>query len=358
MSKYMDIVNFYLKIIPRMLKEGNLLLPTEAQAAKEHHVSRQTIRTAYTYLAQAGLVEGRQGSGTYLTGLLPEASQNSVALLVSTDMEYIYPELIRDIGRELGGRGFSFRVSVTGGSIPKERSLLEAMLEKPPRGLIAECCEGTLPSPNLDLYARLRQLGTSVVFLFGKYPNDPSALCVKDDNFRGAYDLTSYLVQQNHRRIGGIFRADTCQGHERYYGYVSALRDFGCELPDRSVLWFDRSDLYLMQKKQDTGFLRTFIREQLMSCTAAVCYNDEIALSLMRELRSMDIRVPEDISIAGFDNSYLRHADEIRLTTMAHRPHEMGNTVSRILLDAMSGRPVSSVEIPWTRVPGTSTRAL
>ena len=95
-----------------------------------------------------------------------------------------------------------------------------------------------------------------------------------------------------------------------------------------------------------------------MSCTAAVCYNDEIALALMRELRSMDIRVPADISIAGFDNSYLRHADEVRLTTMSHRPHEARNTVSRILLDVMSGRPVSSVEIPWTRVPGTSTRTL
>ncbi|MDO4647364.1 MAG: GntR family transcriptional regulator [Eubacteriales bacterium] len=358
MKKYEELVKIFKQKIPLLLKEGCQALPSEAEICLTYQVSRQTVRKAYTILAQEKLIESRRGSGTYLTGLLPDQGNNQVALLLTTDTEYIYPELLSDIGRPLSGAGFSVSVHTTGDSVQAERSLLLRLLKHPPRGLIAEGCHNALPTPNADLYQELEQRGTSILFLYGRYPNVFTGICIEDDNFQGGYELTQHLLRKGQRHIAGIFQSDTVQGRDRYLGYVTALRDYDAPLPSDNLLWFDDRMLQNLQKKQDTRFLREYISKNLLSCTACVCYNDELAYWLIRELTRMKIAVPKDLSVVGFDNSYLRHASHLQLTTLAHEAHAVGKAASSCLLQMMQGRTVLSQTIPWTLLPGNSDRSL
>ncbi len=358
MKKYEELVKIFKEKIPQLLEADIHTLPSEAEVCASYQVSRQTVRRAYALLAEEKLIETRRGSGTYLTGLLPDLGSNQVALLLTTDTEYIYPELLGDLGRSLSGAGFSVSVHATGGSIQTERTQLRHLLTHPPRGLIAEGCHNALPTPNADLYQALKQAGTSILFLYGRYPNVTVGSCVEDDNFQGGYDLTQALLRKGHRHIAGIFQMDTIQGRDRYLGYVTALRDARVELPSDNLLWFDNTQLQKLQKKQDTRFLQEFLPGHLLSCTACVCYNDELAYWLIRELRRLKISVPEDLSVVGFDNSYLRQASQLQLTTLTHEPHAIGKAASSCLLQMMQGKKVSSVSIPWTLIPGNSDRAI
>lgn len=358
MKKYEETVKIIKKNIPQQIREGNLRLPSELALCQQYGVSRQTIRKALSILTAEKLVESRRGSGTYLTGLLPNARDNRVVLLLTSDTEYIYPELISDIGRTLSSGGIALSVLITGGSLQRERELLLSLLANPPRGLLAEGCRSALPSPNADLYQSLRAQGTSLMFLFGTYPNLPDVCCVREDNEQAAYELTLSLLRQQHRHIAGIFASDTVSGRERYWGYLRALRAMDAPLPAENVLWFDSQQLYDLQKKQDTGFLQSFLRHHLMSCTALLCHNDEIAYWMLKELSRAHLEAPRDLSVVGFGSSYLRHASAWKLSTMTHAPHELGVAAGRQLLALMKGQAPASVTVKYELLPGNTDRSL
>ncbi|MDQ0256780.1 DNA-binding LacI/PurR family transcriptional regulator [Evansella vedderi] len=72
--------------------------------------------------------------------------------------------------------------------------------------------------------------------------------------------------------------------------------------------------------------------------TAIFCYNDLIALDVLKVLRKLNYKVPEDISIVGYDNSHLAEATEINLTTVEHPKKELGEKAAHLLLDVIEGK--------------------
>ena len=89
MNKYETLSKQLTELISRNLKQGITALPTEAAIAGQYQVSRQTVRAALSLLKNQGLVETRQGSGSYATGLSADASRNVIPILIASSQEYI-----------------------------------------------------------------------------------------------------------------------------------------------------------------------------------------------------------------------------------------------------------------------------
>lgn len=350
MSKYETLSEQLTEQIIQNLQQGITALPTEAQIADQYRVSRQTVRAALSLLREKGLIESRQGSGSYATGLLPDVSQNLIPILIASSQEYIYPHLLTDIRSSLAEKGYQLQVCPTDNDTSKERRILLSLLEAPPRGLIVEGSKSALPTPNADLYEKLKTKGVRLLFLHNKYEALAEEVCIKDDNYYGGYLLANHLAELGHTAIAGLFKIDDRQGPERYLGAASCLRDLGLELTDSHVGWFQSSNINALEKKQDTRFLAAFIREQLSGCSAVICYNDEIAYWLIKELSYAHLQVPRDVSVVCFDNSYLSELSKIRITTMTHKPHEMGFCVADTMVRLLQGISTVSQEIPWELV--------
>ncbi len=349
--KYQILADRLTDMITANIKNGIYRLPTEAELCRQYHMSRQTVRRALTLLCAQNLIVRKQGSGSYATGLSADASRNTIGLMISSDEEYIYPDLIADIRSVLASHGFSLKLFVTGNQVVRERQYLEDILREPVRGLIAEGCKSALPNPNLDLYEELHRRRVPVIFLHGEVlPPLSWAVCIKDDNFYGGYLLTQYLISQGHTNIAGLFKIDDIQGVERYRGFVTCMRDSGYMAPDDRIGWFTTAQQDALEKKQDTVFLLDFIQKQLKSCSALICYNDEIAYWIIKELQYAGLSIPQDIAVVCFDNSYLSELSSIRITTLTHKPHEMGTCAAECMLQALQGIPVSSQELPWELV--------
>lgn len=348
--KYKILADRLTDMITENLKNGIYKLPTEAELCRQYHMSRQTVRQALTLLCSQKLIVKRQGSGSYATGLSADSSLNTIGLMISSDQEYIYPELIADIRSVLSSHGLSLKLFVTENQLIKEREYLKEIMAKPLRGLIAEGCKSALPNPNLDLYEQLHRQEFPVIFLHGGYPALPWAVCVKDDNFYGGYLLGQYLFSQGHTRIAGLFKMDDIQGVERYQGFVTSMRDNGHMVSDDRIGWFTSVQQDALEKRQDTQFLLDFIQKQMKSCSALICYNDEIAYWMIKELQYAGLNIPQDIAVVCFDNSYLSELSNVRITTLTHKPHEMGTCVADCMLKMLQGVPVSSQELPWELV--------
>ncbi|MCM1155442.1 MAG: substrate-binding domain-containing protein [Roseburia sp.] len=346
-TKYRLLAEQLKKDLSDNLKYGRYRLPTEQELCTRYHLSRQTVRQALLLLEEEGLIARRQGSGSYATGLLPDAEKNHVAILLSSDTEYIFPALLGDLETFLSKEGYSVSVFITNNRTDTERIMLQRLCEQPLRGLIAEPSRSALPTPNFDLYEKLSAAGTHIVFFHGYYSNLPPSLYVKDDNFNGGFMLGQFLIEQNHKKIAGIFQLDTIQGQERHLGFVRAMLEAGLPIDEDTTAWFTTGQLTRLEKKQDTRFLSDFISQNLSSCSAVICHNDEIAYWLIKELSYRDIRVPEDISIVSFDNSYLSELSAPGLTSLSHEPHEMASAAVSLLIQKMQGRSPSSMQLLW-----------
>lgn len=331
-------------------------LPTEAELAKRFGVSRQTVRRAIRLLTEEGMVEARQGSGTFATGRAQSADAKQVAVISSFLDDYIFPTVLHDAQSVFAGHGYSILVFATENQVSREREILQNLLEQPVSGILVEGSKTALPSPNGDLYQRLRRAGVPMVFLHGAYSELSGIPCISDDNYGGGYKLARYLIDKGHRHIGGIFKSDDAQGPQRYYGCVSAIRDQGLPISDRSFCWYDTTDRAQMMDPQESRMLRHFLTERLRDVTAVVCYNDEVAFVLIRELLAMGRRVPEDMAVVSFDNSYYSQIGPVHITSLWHRQSRMGRVAAEELIRILQGQQGMSRSLDWELMERASSR--
>jgi len=252
-TKYERLANILREMIAKNPNE-RFKLPTEYELCTWFHVSRQTVRKAFSLLDADHLIEHRQGSGYYTTGLLSDQSSNQVALLLSSEDEYIYPSLISDIRNRLFTYNYTLTTYSTNNMVSKEREILKELLsqEKSVRGIIIEGCKTALPTPNADLFDQLHARNISIIFLHGKYPNLSEYPSIEDDNYGGGYYLGKYLASLGHKKIAGIFKSDDIQGILRYHGFLQALYDENASFQDSRICWYDsnggiRADVYYVQ---------------------------------------------------------------------------------------------------------------
>ena len=342
----------YLQLAAQLQAEitrGSFLdkLPTEMELVSTYQVSRQTVRRALDHLVELGLIEKRQGSGSRIRQRVREPGSDRIAIVTSYVNDYIFPTVLQDIQSVLTASGYSTLIFATQNRVTNERAILQNLLHQPVGGLIIEGSKTALPNPNLDLYEKLDRAGIPVVFLHGSYRALPNALCVSDDNYGGGYLLARHLISRGHTKIAGIFKSDDIQGHQRYLGSLSAIRDAGLPFPDERVYWYTTEERRYLLDYGHTDILEHFCQFYLRDCTSVVCYNDEIADRFVRYLLRIGRKIPDEVAVVSFDNSYYSDLCPVRITSLAHEVGKLGRIAAQLLLDYIDSKPCQSQSISW-----------
>ena len=329
-------------------------LPTEMELCQAYRVSRQTVRRALDYLVEIGLIEKRQGSVSRIRQQARTQKNDRIAIVTTYFNDYIFPNVLQDIQAVLALKGYSTFLFSTQNEVTNERRILQDLLQKPIGGIIVEGTKTALPSPNLDLYEKLIQADIPVVFLHGTYRDLPGALCVSDDNYGGGYMLARHLISRGHTKIAGIFKSDDIQGHQRYLGFLSAMRDAGLSLPDNCICWYSTEERRYLLDYGHTDLLEHLRQFYLRDCTAVICYNDEIADRLIRYFLPKGYRIPDDLAVVSFDNSYYSDLCPVQITSLAHLVGKLGSIAAQLILDHIARKPCQSQSISWRLVKKAS----
>ncbi len=219
-------------------------------------------------------------------------------------------------------------------------------------GLIVEPTQSALANTNMDLYQKIAQSHLPMVFINAHYPQlQAPYLEIKDK--KAEYEMTKYLIKQGHKRILGIFQVDDLQGTRRMEGFINAYMEY----PDISYL----SETVMYQSGQDMNriFQRvTQIMERPDHPTAIVCYNDALAIQVMDVVRSAGLKIPEDVSIVGFDDYVLGRYFSPRLTTIEHPKEKMGLDAGRMIMSLIDGEEVKPIEYDAKLIFNDSVRKL
>lgn len=307
-------------------------LPSENEFARQYNLSRHTVRKALEILAQQGYIEAFHGKGTFCSEKMRHTTKSyNIAVVTTYISDYIFPRLIQGMDNVLSENGYSIILKNTGNSRQKEAKCLEELLKKDIDGLIIEPSKSQLTCRHKNLYESLEKYQIPYIFLQGIYAEMRDKPYIVMDDVKGGYLVTKYLLSLGHKKIAGFFKADDVQGMERHKGYVQALQEENIHYDPDMVVWFHTED---RRTKPALTIRMMAQKEQLPD--AVVCYNDQIAVQVIEAVEGLGLKVPEDISVTGYDNSlYAQRGTGI--TTIAHPQEKMGEMAAALLLEKLNG---------------------
>ncbi|MBE7720553.1 MAG: GntR family transcriptional regulator [Lacrimispora celerecrescens] len=307
-------------------------LPSEHELSASCHVSRHTVRKALSILEQEGFIEAEHGRGTFVSRKAGrKKGSGNIAVITTYLSDYIFPRLIQGIDSVLTANGYSIILKNTGNSRLKESKCLEEILGKDVDGLIIEPSKSEIMCGHKGLYDKLDFYQIPYVFIQGCYAHMKNKPHILMDDCMGGYLVTKHLIELGHQHILGIFKADDSQGRDRHKGYVKALQEAGFFYDPDMVVWFHTED----RTSKPSGALRLKLEEGVI-VDGIVCYNDQIAFDVMKTIEKSGLSVPQDISVTGYDNSFIAENGLVKLTTIAHPQERLGAMAAELLLEKMN----------------------
>jgi len=315
------------------VEEGTLVagekLPSESQLCAQFGVSRNAVRQAIRSLTADGLVESIKGVGTFCRTRLPASPLSAnIGLVEFFISSYIYPEVIRGCYNTLSRKGFSLLLNQSEYNLERERAILQELRRKRVGGIIIAPIYGAGDRSNALLLEEIQEEGIAVVLCDDYFPGRNFSSVTLDYHACGA-EAAAHLWRKGHRRIGIFYQKNFLVKANRMKGVIEYLGRQGA--PVRSAWTVGLNGQGPTSEAFSTA--QRFLKEARELPSAFVCGNDEDALHLIRAAEERGLRVPDDLSVVGFDNSDIGQLEKVSLTSVDHPSFEIGERAANILLD-------------------------
>jgi len=275
----------------------------------------------------------------------------TIGVLLSETSNPFFSEINEGIEDELSSTDYQVLIGTGGNDAKREERKIEAMLDRQMDGLILVA--PFLPKSRLQAIAR-----SAPVVLVGRYSRSRELDCVVDDDAAGAAMVVEHLAGLGHERIAHISgdpetgrnsTPSTLPHIRRAEGYEAAMRALGLGEHVRTVPG---------PYSEEGGYrgARALI-EAGPRPTAIFAGSDVTAMGALAALEEAGLRVPEDVSLAGYDNTSLAALRHVSLTSVDQPGQTMGAMAARLLLERVEkGRtdPIQTTVSP-VLVPRSTT---
>lgn len=275
----------------------------------------------------------------------------TIGLVVAKFGDVFASELASAIVTDLRKHHYSLMVCESHNSLEGEKEAIDFLASKQVDGIMA-----TLISGDGLYYKRIFDRYEIPVVLFDRKLDVDICDTVIIDNIRAAYQATKYLIDAGHRDIA-IVRGP--EGHytadQRYEGYRRAMQEAGIPIREEFVLTVDYADTNMYGCVKEL-----FSRKDRPSAVFPVNYFT--TMSTIMAMNELDISIPGDVSIFGFDNYYLADLVKPRLWLMEQPLAQIAEEGTRLLMQRINGQAeyeaYRTVTVAASTIPGESIRNL
>jgi len=327
-------------------------IPSEPQLAKHLKISRSTVRIALQRAEVEGLITRAAGRGTFVSYQASEHTDTRfVGYVTRSFHNEIHRILLSSVETELRSEGYNVIFS-NARTNDEEVEVLAQLLRDNVSGLIL-WANANVTKGQRDILREYQAQNIPIVFI-DRLVDGVESDYVGSDNYGGTYALMNHLVELGHRRIVYLTHSITSlyPVESRYRAYRAAVNEH--HLHDYA-LWtinspqaneFFETDLFQLLDDQNAGLnaqIIHLIETTQPQPTAIACVNDALAIIAMRAIRQMDLKIPQDVSVVGFDDISLAAHMDTPLTTASQNAHAIGERAAQTLLERLDGLSSSSV---------------
>jgi LacI family repressor for deo operon, udp, cdd, tsx, nupC, and nupG len=268
----------------------------------------------------------------------------AIGVVVTTIADPFVAEVVSGVEDYANEQGYSVVLANSNADPDREMKVVHSFEERRVDGILITASRvGAVYLPLLS------KMQIPIVLINNQHPGQ-FVYSVMIDNTPASREATRHLIQLGHRRIGYLgdrcgFQSDT----ERFAGYRHALEEAGIPFLPELISHGDgklEGGMQAMEKLLTLADLPT----------AVFCYNDMSAIGAMRTLRLRGLRVPQDISLVGFDDLDFASYTVPPLTTVRQPKQQMGRKATEILLKLLAGSDSeSSVRVQGELIVREST---
>ena len=247
-----------------------------------------------------------------------------LGVIVSHIADPFFSEILQGIDEVAQQVGYSLFIAASQHSLERERAIVKTMREHRVDGVII--CSTPFSAEQSQLLASYK---TPLVVINNQSAED-YRYSIYHDDLDGSQQVTQHLLDLGHKRIaylGSSFSGRT--NDQRLSGYKERMQAAGLSVPEGFVHGVQANNPETGRAAVD-HFLALPERP-----TAVFCFNDMLATGVLRGLRRAGLRVPEDCSVAGFDNITFSAYTNPPLTTFNQPKHEIGIQAARLLLELL-----------------------
>jgi len=343
-------------------------LPTEHELAERYGVSRITSKRALEELKQLGYVYRVRGSGSFVASPLAQpsaaeidaaGSANFVAVILPFEVSNgSFALSVRGIAEVLEAKGLHMSLFNGLRDVRDVEDLLARLWRERVRGVIYYPLSDR---DNFGILNMLRLEGFPLITIDKYFESVPIGYVVSDNESGGAL-ATRYLIDRGHRKIG--FVSDLAiesitSIRNRYFGYAKTLKASGIPYDPAFVKVGVTGNEFA--RSYQKGIYHRIVGDLTgAGITAIFAVNDFIASYLMRAAFEMDLRVPEDLSIVGFDDMDIAKHLQVPLTTVSQDFYSIGRTAGAHLCSFIESGQIDYIQerLPVRLVERESCRTM
>lgn len=272
---------------------------------------------------------------------------HNLVVLVPTVANVFFARVISGMQEAAAELGYSILLANTLGNPDIEAHYAKMVSTSQADGLIQLRAQTPLDDSMINDNGLLPMVNACEVIECGKYP------VVSLDNRAAANAMTTHLINYGHHRIAMVKGPDSSPlTQDRLLGYQDALAAANIAFDDHLLFPGD----FTLQAGYQAG---TAISQLPVTQrpTAVFCENDETAIGAMQAFKQAGLNVPNDISVAGFDDIAFSAFCDPPLTTIAQPAEEFGRTAVTLLIDVLNGkiRKAPKVIMPFELITRQST---
>jgi len=268
-------------------------------------------------------VEELSYSPNILAKSLKMRRTNTIALMVPSIQNLMFPIITRGVEDTARKHGYTVVLCNTDENIEVEKEYIKKLQNRWIDGFIV--CSML---PNSNHIRNLKEEGFPVVLTSRYYGDSIDAVII--DNYKAAYDAVSYLIKTGHRKIAiALGRMELSLYQKRFEGYKDALKDNGIPLDERLIMneTYNTNSFYFLT----LNLLNSGIMPDAIFATS-----DPKAIVVVRAIKDRGLRIPDDISVMGFDNIEMSALIDPPLTTVSQPFYDMGALAAKKLIDLIA----------------------
>ncbi|NIF23197.1 MULTISPECIES: HTH-type transcriptional regulator GalR [Pantoea] len=262
---------------------------------------------------------------------LAQQSTETLGLVVGDVSDPFFGAMVKAVDEVAGATGNFLLIGNGYHNEQKERRAIEQLMRHRCAALVVHAKK----IPDADLEVLMKQM-PGMVLLNRLLPGFEQRCIALDDRY-GAWLATRHLIQQGHQNIAFICSTHAISDSEdRLQGYHDALREHGIASQDRLIALAEPDESGGEQAMTELlGHGKHF--------TAVVCYNDSMAAGALAVLSDNGIRVPEEMSLTGFDDVLVSRYVRPRLTTVRYPIVTMAQQAAALALALANDQPLPEV---------------